>query len=91
MPNVPTLHEQGVTDYDMSGWFATFLPANASPAVVATLRDIVRRASKTSYVVDALATASFEPLDLTGDQLVQLHRADIEKWGRIVRASGKKP
>lgn len=88
LPNVPTLREQGVANYELTGWHATYFPANTPPAIAATMRDILRKATKTKYVSDALALASFEPLDLSGDQLTSMLRADSEKWGKLVRASG---
>ena len=88
LPNVPTLREAGLTDYELTGWVATYFPANTSPAIVATMRDILSKAAKTRYVVDALALASFEPLELSGDQLTALQRAESDKWGKLLRATG---
>ena len=88
LPNVPTLREAGLTDYELTGWVATYFPAKTSPAIVATMRDILSKAAKTRYVVDALALASFEPLELSGDQLTALQRAESDKWGKLLRATG---
>ena len=88
LPNVPTLREAGLPDYELTGWVATYFPAHTPPAIVATMQDIVRKAAKTHYVVDALALASFEPLELSGDQLTALQRSESEKWGKLLRGAG---
>ena len=87
LPNVPTVLEAGVKDYELVGWFATYFPANTPPAVTATMREILQRAVKTKSVVDMLASASFEPMDVAGDQLGALQRSDSAKWGKLLRNS----
>ena len=45
LPAVPTLREQGVEGYELSGWFAMFVPVNTPPAVAASLRKMLREAA----------------------------------------------
>lgn len=85
-PKVPTLREQGVDGYELTGWFATYFPAKTPPDRVKAMRDMLRKAARTQYVADALAAASFEPLDMDGAQLAALQHADIEKWGKLLSA-----
>lgn len=88
LPNVPTLSEEGLSEYELTGWFATYFPANTPPAIVATMRDMIREAAKTRYVADALALSSFEPLDISGAELTALQRTESDKWGKMLRAMG---
>ncbi|MBT2305444.1 tripartite tricarboxylate transporter substrate binding protein [Variovorax paradoxus] len=89
LPTVSTLKDQGVEGYDLSGWFAMFAPANTPPAVAATLRTMLREAAKSKYVADALAANSYEPLDVEPSQLSAMERADIERWGNLLKAMKK--
>jgi tripartite-type tricarboxylate transporter receptor subunit TctC len=89
LPKVPTLREQGVDDYELSGWFALFVPARTPPAAVATLREMLREANRSKYVQDAVALNSYEPLDIDAAQLGAIHRADIERWGKLLHAMNK--
>ena len=82
LPAVPTLREQGVEDYELSGWYAWFVPVHTSPEVIATLGSMLREAAHSKHVADALALNSFDPLDLDTAQLTALNRADIERWGK---------
>ena len=45
-PDVPTISEAGLKGYDMSFWFAAYVPANTPPAVVAKLHDMLVEATK---------------------------------------------
>ena len=86
-PNVPTLREQGVADYEVTAWFATYFPARTPPAVSAVMREILQKAVKARYVTEVLTTFALEPLELSGDELTTLQRLESEKWGKLVRST----
>ena len=88
-PDVPTFKQSGY-DIEGSGWYALFAPAG-------TPRDIVDRlgAAATNAVRQADLKQRFEPLGLepTGlgpVELAAILRADYDKWGPVIRASGFK-
>jgi tripartite-type tricarboxylate transporter receptor subunit TctC len=88
MPQVPTLQEEGLVGFEVIGWFAAYAPAKTPPAAVAALTDMVSHAVKSKYVTDVYATFAMEPLDLSGDLLNAFQRAELDKWGKAVRAAG---
>ncbi|MEY4099809.1 MAG: hypothetical protein RL300_980 [Pseudomonadota bacterium] len=90
LPDVPAMREAGLPDYDLTSWLATYAPAKTPPAIAATLRDILRAAGKTSYVTDFLNTYAMQRLDLAGDELTVLQRNEVDKLGKVIRASGQK-
>jgi tripartite-type tricarboxylate transporter receptor subunit TctC len=90
LPNVPTLREEGLSDYAFTSWLALYAPARTQPPVVATLRDILSRAAATRHVQDALGTFGMEPLKLSGDELTTLQRSESDKWGKLVRAPSQR-
>ena len=45
-PELPTISEAGLKGYEMSFWFAAYVPANTPPAVVAKLHDVLVEATK---------------------------------------------
>jgi tripartite-type tricarboxylate transporter receptor subunit TctC len=91
LPDLPTLREQGVPEYDMSAWFATYFPAKTPPEIASTMREILRKASKTKLMADTLNSFAMEPLDIAGDDVTQLTRREIEMWGKIVKQANIKP
>ncbi len=91
MPNVPTLREEGVADYDVTAWFATYFAVKTPPELVATMRDILRKAVKAPSFAEALAAASMEPLDLVGDGISALTRKETEMWTKVARDANLRP
>jgi tripartite-type tricarboxylate transporter receptor subunit TctC len=85
LPDVPTLQEQGAANYDFVPWFAAYMPARTPSDVVAKMRDILRAANKTKSFGEALASYGHEPLEVSGGELTELNRKEIEKWARLVK------
>ncbi|MGN5477918.1 tripartite tricarboxylate transporter substrate-binding protein [Cupriavidus basilensis] len=52
MPNLPTLREEGVPGFNMSAWYAVYVPNQTPPAVVAKIRDIVRNSAKSQQFTE---------------------------------------
>lgn len=90
-PNTPALQEEGLADFEVVGWFATYLPAKTPPAITAAMRDILRSAVNSKYVADVRKQFAMEPLDLAGDQLDAFQRNELDKWGKAIRAANMGP
>jgi tripartite-type tricarboxylate transporter receptor subunit TctC len=90
-PDLPTLREAGVADYDLTGWWATYFPAKTPPAIVAAMREIIQKAAKTPHMAEMFTTFALEPLLASGEELAALQRTDSEKWGKLVRAANLRP
>ena len=91
LPNLPTLREEGVPDYDFTAWFATYFARGTPPEIVERMSDILRRAMKTPGVVETLTTAGMEPLEISGPEITQLARKEVELWKEVVKRAGLKP
>jgi tripartite-type tricarboxylate transporter receptor subunit TctC len=85
LPNVPTLQEQGLAGYEVTGWWAAYFPAKTPAAIVATMRDIMQKSLKTQPMKDALTTYGLEPMPVTGSELAVVQKRDSERWGKLVR------
>jgi tripartite-type tricarboxylate transporter receptor subunit TctC len=91
LPNLPTVAESGLPDFDVSSWFSFFVPAR-TPA------DIIQKMHADS--VTALAHPSVkEKLEQLGStvvgsspaELAAVLKSEMEKWGPIIRDAGIKP
>ncbi|WP_295983548.1 Bug family tripartite tricarboxylate transporter substrate binding protein [uncultured Variovorax sp.] len=87
-PDVPTFGEQGLKDMAHSEWFAFFLPAKASPEVVAKLNAAMKSALAQKDVIDGLGTFGLEAMSSTPAELTELLKKDTAKWGPIVKEVG---
>ena len=91
LPQLPTLQESGVKDYEVNTWFGFVAPAGTPPEVIARLHAAIGKAVAQPAIRDKLAAQGF---DLVPAQppaaLTKLLRDDMEKWPAIIKASGAK-
>ncbi len=88
VPDVPTFGEQGLKDMAHSEWFAFFLPAKASPELVAKLNTAMKNALAQKDVIDGLGTFGLEAMSSSPAELTELLKKDTAKWGPIVKDVG---
>ncbi len=87
-PEVPTLMESGVPDYDFSTWYALFVPAGAPRPVIDKLNQVTRQALAADDMKQKFDAQGLEAWSNTPAELGAYLRAETEKWGKVVRAAG---
>ncbi|MET3494664.1 tripartite tricarboxylate transporter substrate-binding protein [Variovorax boronicumulans] len=91
MPNIPTLDEQGLKGFDVKVWHGVYAPKGTPPAVVARLNTALRAALQDDMVKARFAELSTEaaPMDKVTPEGLRTHlAAEIDKWGKVIRAAG---
>jgi tripartite-type tricarboxylate transporter receptor subunit TctC len=89
-PDVPTFKESG---YDMEAvpWYALFAPAGTPRAAIERLSAAAVAAVRDPALKEKLEQMGLEPTGLGPDELAAILKADYDKWGPVIRASGFKP
>ena len=90
-PDLPTMAESGVAGYDLSAWFAAFLPAGTPGPVIEKLRGAVAAALGDKGTRDRLLAAGVEPQGSTPEELGAFVVSETRKWADIVKAVGIRP
>lgn len=90
-PALPTMREAGIAGFDLTAWFAAFVPARTPAPLVERLHAAVTAALGEPAGVDLLLRAGIEPEASTPDELAAFARSETEKWGRIVKSAGIEP
>ena len=90
-PDLPTMIEEGIPDYEMIGWFAAFAPAKTPAPVVEKLNGAIKAAVEDKTVQENLLKAGIEPLISTPDELRAYVLSETRKWADIVKAAGIEP
>jgi len=90
-PDVPTIDEAGVKGYEMSYWFAAYVPAKTPAAVVQKLHDMLVAATKSPSARNFYESTGTEAVVSTPDELAKFQSAESQKWGRIIKAAGITP
>jgi tripartite-type tricarboxylate transporter receptor subunit TctC len=89
-PDVPTMAEAGVPGFDISNWFAYFVPSGTPGNVVARLNSEVNRGLKQPDVREKLANVGAEAVGTSPEELAKFVRAETEKFAQLVKLSGVK-
>ena len=84
--DVATLQEQGVRDFDLVAWFMLYAPAATPPATLERLR----RAASTALAEAApkLQEQGVEQRPMRPEQLIAFNKAELDKWGELVKRAG---
>jgi tripartite-type tricarboxylate transporter receptor subunit TctC len=89
-PELPTIAEAGLPGFESSQWWGLYGPARVAPAVVNRLNTETNKVLRTQEVRKRLAADGAEAAGGTPAQLASYHRADYEKWAKVVKAAGIK-
>jgi tripartite-type tricarboxylate transporter receptor subunit TctC len=87
LPQTATLKESGI-DIDAAGWFAFYAPAHSSRQFVERLGKEIIAIGSDPEMRAKIHAMGCEPTGTTSDELKHIQRAEFERWGPIVKASG---
>ena len=90
-PELPSLHEAGVTGFDMDSWAALFAPANTPREIVARLNGELRKIIDSPDVKSKLANLGFEAFSSSPDELDEFVKAQLVKWTKMIKDAGIQP
>jgi len=91
LPNVPTIMESGVPDYEMSGWFGILAPADMPPAIAQRLRDEVAKAVAAPDVVATLGSQGMVPVASEPGDWAKYLKSELDVYTRITKDANIKP
>lgn len=91
MPQLPTIAEAGVPGYEYTGSHGVFAPAATSKQVIEKLNATIAAVLGTREMKEFYARQDVETATSTPADYAAILRAEYEKWGRILKASGVKP
>ena len=90
-PDLPTMAEAGVPGYDLTAWFAAFVPAGTPRPIVDKLNAAFKAALADPQATKTLLGAGIEPTSSTPEELKAFVASETEKWAKIVKAAGIEP
>ena len=88
MPDVPTLHEAGVSGYEATIWVALLGPAGMPRDIVLRLNGDITKLLRAPDVRPAIIATGLEVSTGSPEELATLIRVEYEKWGRVIRETG---
>jgi tripartite-type tricarboxylate transporter receptor subunit TctC len=85
IPEVPTLMEAGLRDFEFSGWIGIFAPGGAARDLVGQISSDFVKALNMPDVLERLPGWGYEPVGGTPDQFAAKYKADIGFYTKIIR------
>jgi tripartite-type tricarboxylate transporter receptor subunit TctC len=87
-PDIPTIAESGLPGYDAATWGGILAPAGTPKEIVAKLNASINAALKMEDVRAKLQAAGIEIQGGTPEQFGNVIMAEVDKWGRVMKAAG---
>ncbi|MCB4820579.1 Bug family tripartite tricarboxylate transporter substrate binding protein [Roseicella aerolata] len=88
MPELPTLQEAGVPDFDVSSWYGIAAPAATPRPILERLGAEIVAALQDPPIAQRIRDYGAEPAPLGPAEYDTFMRAEVAKWAPVVRASG---
>ena len=91
MPDVPTLAEQGLADFDISLWFGMWAPAGTPPAIVNKINAQVDAILQRPDVREQFAKLGISPAPMKPEEFGRFVRNEIANYQKIVKDANIQP
>lgn len=88
MPEVPTFAQSGFPSYDPTVWYGVFAPAGTPRDVVLKLNAGIAKSLQARDVRERLIGLGAQPTSSTPEEFTEFVRAEISRWGKVVKSSG---
>jgi len=90
IPNVPTLGQDGMKQFEVENFFAVYVPKNTPPAVVSKLEREIRKILTNPDFKARLATQGIHPQFANSEQLAEITNKEHDKWDKVVKSANIK-
>ena len=88
LPDVPTLREAGVKDFQFTQWLALLAPAKTPPAVINRLNAALKNALNTPEVKDKFQAQAFEAFITTPQEAGKYLAEEVQRFAKLIKARG---
>ena len=88
--DLQTVAESGLPGFEALQWFGILVPAATPQEIVAKLHNEIERILDMPHVRERLQALGIQVASGSPEQFAAFMKAETEKWGEIVRASGAK-
>ena len=90
MPDLPTIAETGVKGYEAGSWYGLSAPAGTPRDIINRLHAATIKVMALPEINERLAKAGFEVVTSTPEEFAAFTKSEIQKWGKLVKATGLK-
>jgi tripartite-type tricarboxylate transporter receptor subunit TctC len=91
LPEVPTVMEAGISEYEVARWFGILAPTNTPPAIAKRLRDEVAKAVAAPDVLDRLDEQGMEAVASEPEEWGAYLKRELARYAKIIKDTGITP
>ena len=91
LPEVPTIAEAALPGFEVTAWNALFAPAGTPEAIIKRLNALVREGLAQPEARVAMDKQGLDATPSAPEELARLVRTELDKWAKVIKASGMKP
>ena len=84
LPDIPTIAESGVANYETSSWYGVLAPAGTRPEIVRRLHDEIVKVLAQDDVRKALAQEGAEPVGNSSEEFAEFIRLEKQRLGAAI-------
>jgi tripartite-type tricarboxylate transporter receptor subunit TctC len=88
LPDVPTMQEAGVKDFQFTQWLALLAPAKTPPAIVNRLNAALKNALNAPEVKEKFQSQAFESFITTPEEAGRYLAAEVQRFSKLIKARG---
>ena len=88
LPNVPTIAEAGLPDYNFETWFMVFAPAGTPKAVIDKLNASLNQALGSPALKERMVREGFDPIPSTPAQAERRLAKELPVWSKLIKDKG---
>jgi tripartite-type tricarboxylate transporter receptor subunit TctC len=90
LPDLPTIAEAGVPNYESGVWFGLMVPAGTPKDIIGKLNAAAVQATKSPEFRKRMTELGYNIIPGTPEQMAAMNQAEVKRWAPIVKASGAK-
>ena len=91
LPDLPTMAEAGLPGFVTQTWYGVLVPAGTPANVIGALNSVIVKAVQKESFRKRLAQMGADPIAETPEYFRKMLLEEIERWSKVVKASGIKP
>lgn len=88
LPDVPTMAQAGISDFEVSAWFGVYGPAKMQPSVVEKLNSTISTIIKSPATRQSLIEQGIDPVSGSPQDLLALTKSEMARWQKAVELAG---
>jgi tripartite-type tricarboxylate transporter receptor subunit TctC len=87
-PNLPTMMEAGVKDFEVATWIGALAPRGTPPQIIGVLHKAFVSALQSTQVAARLRAEGYDPVGGTPQEMAASIVAEAATWSRVIKAAG---